>query len=105
MKAVKAVGNGGGQPAKPTEDTRGDFARELEGEALRKAANKAGKDSNIRFDRMADGSFQQFVNGRKGEKFTEDQLQKGLEGKIEKDPTDATLKSIEKILQGKFVNE
>jgi len=40
-----------------------------------------------------------------GEKFTEEQLQKGLEKKIEKDPTEATLKSIEEILQGKFVNE
>jgi len=95
-------GDGGGNGA---EDTRGDFARELEGEALRKAANEAGKDDDIRFNRMADGSFQQFVDGKKGEKFTEDQLQKGLEKKIEKDPTEATLKSIEEILQGKFVNE
>lgn len=92
-------------PDPKPEDTRGDFARGLEGEALRKAANKAGKDDNIRFDRMADGGFQQFVDGKKGEKFTEEQMQKGLENKVEKDPTDKTLKSIEKILQGKFVNE
>lgn len=87
------------------DDTRGDFALGLEGHQLRKAANKAGKDDNIRFEKLGDGGFQQYVNGRKGEKFTEEQLQKGLENKIEKDPTDETLKSIEKLLQGKFVNE
>lgn len=95
-----------GDPPDPKpEDTRGDFARELSGEKLRKAANKAGKDDNIRFERQGDGGFQQFVDGKKGEKFTEEQMQKGLEKNIEKDPTEVTLKSIEKILQGKFVNE
>lgn len=93
------------EPKKEPEDTRGDFAKELTGEALRKAANKAGKDSGVRFERMADGTFQQFVNGRKGGTFTEDQLQAGLEKKIESDPTQKTLENIEQILEGKFVNE
>jgi len=89
-------------------DTRGDFARELTGEALRKAANEAGKGQGTRFERMADGTFQQFVNGRKGRKggkFTEEQLQQGLEKQIEKDPSLQTLENIEKILQGRLVNE
>lgn len=86
-------------------DTRGDMARSLRGEDLRKAASAAGKEDGIRFERMGDGMFQQFVNGRKGGKFTEEQLQKGLESKIEKDPSMKTLESIEKILQGKFVSE
>ena len=89
-------------------DTRGDFARELTGEALRKAANEAGKGQGTRFERMADGTFQQFVNGRKvikGGKFTEEQLQQGLEKQIEKDPSLQTLENIEKIFQGRLVNE
>lgn len=87
------------------EDTRGDMARSLRGHDLRKAANVAGKEQGIRFERMGDGTFQQFVNGRKGEKFTEAQLQQGLEKQIEKDPSLQTLENIEKILQGRLVNE
>ena len=45
-------------------DTRGDMARGLQGEDLRKAASAAGKEDGIRFERMGDGMFQQFVNGR-----------------------------------------
>ena len=97
-------GEGGGDEP-PAEDTRGDMARGLRGEDLRKAASAAGKEDGIRFERMGDGMFQQFVNGRKGGKFTEEQLQKGLESKIERDPSTKTLESIEKILQGKFVSE
>lgn len=88
-----------------TEDTRGDFAGELTGEALRKAANEAGKEDGVRFERMADGTFQQFANGRRGGRFTEEQLQKGLEGKIEKDSSEELLKKINKTLEGKFISQ
>lgn len=88
-----------------TEDTRGDFAGELTGEALRKAANEAGKGDGVRFERMADGTFQQFANGRRGGRFTEEQLQKGLEGKIEKDSSEELLKKINKTLEGKFISQ
>lgn len=91
------------KPDTKPEDTRGDFARELTGEELRKAASKA-KDG-VRFERMADGTFQQFTNGKKGGRFTEEQLQAGLEKQVESDPSQKTLESIEKILEGKFVNE
>ena len=48
----------------------------LEGEALRKAASKQKK--GFRFQRMADGNFQRFVNGSQAGTFTEGELQKGL---------------------------
>ena len=98
-------GTGGAGSDRASEDTRGDFVRDLSGKDLKDAANKAGKEDGIRFQKLGDGTFQQFVNGSKGGKFTEDQLKGGLENKIEKDSTDETLKSIEKILQGKFINE
>ena len=89
-----------GKPA----DTRGDFSRELSGHDLKRAANKAS-DKGTHFDRMADGTFQKFVDGSKRGRFTEAQMQAGLEKRIEKDPTQKTLKRIETILEGKFVNE
>lgn len=91
------------KPDTKPEDTRGDFARELTGEELRKAASNAKE--GVRFERMADGTFQQFTNGKKGGRFTEEQLQAGLEKQVESDPSQKTLESIEKILEGKFVNE
>ena len=89
-----------GKPA----DTRGDFSRDLSGDDLRRASNKAA-DKGTHFGRMADGTFQKFVNGSKKGRFTEAQMQAGLEKRIEKDPTQKTLKRIESILEGKFVNE
>ena len=86
-------------------DTRGDFARELTGQTLKKAANEAGKEEGIRFERMGDGTFQQFVKGKKGGRFTEEQLQKGLEGKIEKDSSEELLEKINKTLEGKFISQ
>lgn len=77
----------------------------LTGHALKKAANVAGKDKNIRFEKMGDGTFQQFVNGKKGEKFTEAQLQKGLGNQIDKDDTGGLLEKINKTLEGKFVSQ
>lgn len=87
-------------------DTRGDFAKGLTGHDLGRAANKAA-DKGTRFQKMHDGTFQKYVNGSNHlqGRFTEAQMQAGLEKKIEKDPTQETLKRIESILQGKFVNE
>ena len=89
-----------GKPA----DTRGDFSRDLSGHDLRRASNKAA-DKGTHFDRMADGTFQKFVDGSKKGRFTEAQMQAGLEKRIEKDPTQKTLNEIKSILEGKFVNE
>ena len=91
------------QSKSPT-DTRGDFAGELTGHDLRRAANKAA-DKGTRFEKMADGTFQKYVNGSQKGRFTEAQMQAGLEKKIEKDPTEKTLNDIKLILEGKFVNE
>lgn len=77
----------------------------LTGEALKKASNVAGKDKDIRFERMADGTFQQFINGRKGDVFTEAQLQAGLQNQIDKDPTEKLLEKINQTLEGKFVSQ
>lgn len=87
------------------EDTRGDFARELSGKELAKAANMAGKEDKRRFERMADGTFQEFIGGKKGKRVTEEQLRAATEGKIESKKTDDLLEQIKDSLQGKFVNE
>jgi hypothetical protein len=86
------------------EDTRGDFVRDLSGHDLRRAANEAAKDG-IRFTKMADGTFQRYIDGSTRGRFTEEQLRAGLEKQIEKDPRNKTLNDIKSILQGKFVNE
>ena len=77
----------------------------LEGEDLRKAANLAGKAEDIRFERMAGGGFQQFVGGKKGKKFTEAEMQAGLQNQIDKDGTEGLLEKINKTLEGKFVSQ
>jgi len=97
-------GEGGGDEP-PAEDTRGDMARGLRGEDLRKAANAAGKEDNIRFDRMADGTFQQFVKGKKGKVFSEAEMQAGLQKQIDKGGTEGLLEKINKTLEGKFVSQ
>jgi hypothetical protein len=53
----------------------------LTGESLRKSSNISGKDRDIRFERRSDGTFQQFVNGSKGQLFMESQMQEGLKMK------------------------
>jgi hypothetical protein len=122
VKTAGAAGEDGGTPPNnkpkdppkdpPGEDTAEGIAKEeekrqsdLTGEALRKAANIAGKDKNIRFDRMADGTFQQFINGRKGQRFTEDQMQVGLQNQIDNDDSKSLLEKINKTLEGKFVSQ
>lgn len=87
------------------DDTRGDFIRGLTKPELLKAANKAAKEDGRRFERMADGTFQEFINGRKGKIVTEEQLKKAVEAKIESKPTEKLLEQIKMVLEGKFVNE
>jgi hypothetical protein len=78
---------------------------DLEGDALRKAANIAGKEKGISFQRMADGTFQQFVKGKKGARLTEEQLQVGLQKQIDNDGEKTLLEKINKTLEGKFVSQ
>ena len=82
----------------------------LTGKDLKKASNIAGKGKgengeDIRFDRLAGGGFQQFVGGKKGRKFTEEEMQAGLQKQIDKDPTEALLEKINQTLEGKFVSQ
>ena len=86
-------------------DTRGDFVKGLTGQALKDAANLAAKEDGRRFERLAGGGFQEFINGKKGKRISEEQLQKAVEGKIESKKTDSLLEDINKKLEGKFVNE
>lgn len=123
-KVVKAAGEEGAKPPSdkpkdppkesPGEDMDGEAAKEekkrksgLTGEALRKAANIANKDKNIRFERHSDGTFQEFVNGfkSKGPRLTEEQMQTGLQSKIDKDDSKALLEKINQTLEGKFVSQ
>jgi len=82
----------------------------LTGKDLKKASNIAGKGKgengeDIRFDRLAGGGFQQFVGGKKGRKFTEEEMQAGLQKQIDKDPSEALLEKINQTLEGKFVSQ
>jgi len=77
----------------------------LTGHDLKKAANLAGKEEGIRFEKLADGGFQQFINGKKGKVFSEEQLQAGLQKQIDKDPTESLLEKINTTLEGKFVSQ
>ena len=82
----------------------------LTGKDLKKASNIAGKGKgengeDIRFDRLAGGGFQQFVGGKKGRKFTEAEMQAGLQKQIDKDPSEALLEKINQTLEGKFVSQ
>ena len=88
------------------EGSKGDTERSsLSGHDLRKAANIAGKEDGIRFEKLASGEFQQFVNGTKGEVFSEEQMQAGLQNKIDKDGTEGLLEKINATLEGKFVSQ
>ncbi len=77
----------------------------LTGHDLRKASNLAGKGDGIRFEKLGNGGFQQFVNGRKGDVFTEEQMQAGLQKQIDKDGTEGLLEKINATLEGKFVSQ
>lgn len=77
----------------------------LTGEDLRKGANIAGEADGIRFERLGGGGYQQFIKGKKGEKFTEEQMQAGLQKQIDKDPSEALLEKINATLEGKFVSQ
>jgi hypothetical protein len=92
-----------GEPEK-----RGDFAKILEGERLKDAANAAGEEFGVRFKEEISSSgelmFRKFKEGLRGELLTEEQLQAGLERAIEKDPSNATLEKIATLLEGRLTN-
>ena len=82
----------------------------LSGRELKAASDLAGKGKgengeDIRFDRLAGGGFQQFVGGKKGKKFSEAEMQAGLQKQIDKDPSEALLEKINQTLEGKFVSQ
>jgi hypothetical protein len=54
---------------------------------------------------MGDGSFQQFIGGVKGRKFSEKELQAGLQKQIDKDDSKTLLEKINTTLEGKFVSQ
>ena len=108
----KTEGEGEGDLPKP--EGEGDPPKELEeadkkssltGHDLKKAANIAGKEDGIRFEKLGSGGFQQFINGRKGDVFTEEQMQAGLQKQIDKDGTEGLLEKINATLEGKFVSQ
>lgn len=47
---------------------------DLSGEDLRKLANELGKDNDIRFERLADGTYQSYAEGSKWQVYTEEDL-------------------------------
>jgi hypothetical protein len=88
----------------------------LTGRDLQKAANIAGKGQagdkssflggkDIRFERDGKGNFQQFIGGKKGQKFTEEQMQAGLQKQVDKDGSEGLLEKINSTLEGKFVSQ
>lgn len=89
-------------------DKRGDFAKILEGERLREAANAAGEEFGVRFNKeislVGEEMFRVIRDGFIKELLTEEQLQAGLERAIEKDPSNATLEKIATLLEGRLTN-
>jgi hypothetical protein len=110
LKASNIAGKGKGGRAS-------DFASREAEAGLNLAGNNpmSGRDGNsssldkaegdVRFERLGNGGYQQFVDGKKGEKFTEAQMQAGLQKQIDKDPTEALLEKINATLEGKFVSQ
>ncbi len=96
-KSSNIVGEGKGEDGKETRFQKiGDGTFQHKGED--------GKEN--RFQKMGDGTFQQFIGGRKGKKFTEDELQKGLQKQIDKESnTENLLEKINTTLEGKFVSQ
>ncbi len=91
-------------------DITGEKRSSLSGRELKAASDLAGKGKgengeDIRFDRLAGGGFQQFVGGKKGKKFSEAEMQAGLQKQIDKDPSEALLEKINQTLEGKFVSQ
>ncbi len=89
-------------------DKRGDFAKILEGERLREAANAAGEEFGVRFNKEislgGEEMFRVIRDGFRKELLTEEQLQAGLERAIEKDPSNETLEKIATLLEGRLTN-
>ena len=98
------------------EEESGQKRSSLTGRDLQKAANIAGKGQagdkssflggkDIRFERDGKGNFQQFIGGKKGQKFTEEQMQAGLQKQVDKDGSEGLLEKINSTLEGKFVSQ
>lgn len=89
-------------------DERGDFAKVLEGEKLKAAANEAGKEFGVRFQKEISNSgevmFRKFKDGFAGALLTEEQLRAGLERAVELDPSNETLERIATLLEGRLTN-
>ncbi len=107
-----ATGGAGGAESEEVKATKpGDLTGEsdkrssLTGHDLRKAANIAGKEDAIRFEKLGTGGFQQFIGGKKGRVFSEAEMQAGLQKKIDGDNTESLLEKINKTLEGKFVSQ
>jgi len=108
------LANGSMSPEKEESQKRSS----LTGHDLKRAANLAGKGAaevdgiggkrkaNIRFQKLAgDKGFQQYIGGKKGKVFSEEEMQKGLQKQIDKDPTESLLEKINQTLEGKFVSQ
>jgi hypothetical protein len=87
------------------EKTSDEKKTDLTGHDLRKAANIAGKEDGVRFEKLGGGGFQQFINGKKGKVFSEEQMQVGLQKQIDKDGSEDLLEKINSTLEGKFVSQ
>jgi hypothetical protein len=66
----------------------------LSGEDLRKEANELGKDDDIRYERLADGTYQQYIDGSKGEVFTEEELREHTEDREAEKAKDAEKENV-----------
>jgi len=101
----------GDKTGEEAEGEEGEKRSSLTGHDLKKAANIAGKGKaedgkDIRFEKMGDGSFQQFVGGVKGKKFSEKEMQAGLQKQIDGEgDTNSLLEKINATLEGKFVSQ
>lgn len=103
QEEATSIANKTGEEEEVVEEQR---RSSLTGHDLKKASNIAGEEDGIRFEKLGSGGFQQFVNGRKGEVFSEEQMQSGLQNKIDKDTTtEGLLEKINATLEGKFVSQ
>jgi hypothetical protein len=67
---------------------------DLSGETLRELANELGKNDDIRFERLADGTYQQYIDGSKGEVFTEETLREHTEDREAEKAKDAEKENV-----------
>jgi hypothetical protein len=85
IEEAKSLANQALEKAQSLSKDTQDGIEELEinpHDTLRRA-NEMGREGNdeIRFELQADGTYQQFVNGRKGETFTQEELKEAIHGR------------------------